>query len=99
LVAVPSSNSAASIILATNQPVMSLGGFTGSDPILTTSQLAALVANGTVRFFMVDGGGGGGGGDQGSLLSWITQNCTAVPSSAWQSTTTSSSSNSSSGLY
>ena len=42
------------IILATNKPVMSLGGFGGSDPILTTSQLAALVANGTVRFFLLN---------------------------------------------
>ena len=31
--------------LATNKPVMALGGFSGSDPILTTSQWAALVAN------------------------------------------------------
>ena len=56
LVAVPSSNTADSIILATNKPVMALGGFSGSDPILTTSQLASLVANGTVRFFLLDGG-------------------------------------------
>src|SRR5260221_12129230 len=33
---------------------MSLGGFSGSDPILTTSQLASLVANGTVRFFLLN---------------------------------------------
>src|SRR6266702_4391717 len=37
LVAVVSSNEADSIILETNQPVMALGGFSGSDPILTTS--------------------------------------------------------------
>src|SRR5713101_7984418 len=40
LVAVVSSNEADSIILETNQPVMALGGFSGSDPILTTTQLA-----------------------------------------------------------
>jgi 4-amino-4-deoxy-L-arabinose transferase-like glycosyltransferase len=54
LVAVPSSMTADSIILATNKPVMSLGGFSGSDPILTTSQLAVLVKNGTVRFFLLN---------------------------------------------
>jgi 4-amino-4-deoxy-L-arabinose transferase-like glycosyltransferase len=59
LVAVPSSMSADSLILATNKPVMALGGFSGSDPILTTSQLATLVANGTVRFFLLGGPGGG----------------------------------------
>ena len=83
LVAVSSANQASSIILATNKPVMALGGFTGSDPILTTSQLAALVANNTVRYFLLDGGrfGGGGGGGQSSLTSWITSNCTAVSAS------------------
>jgi 4-amino-4-deoxy-L-arabinose transferase-like glycosyltransferase len=54
LVAVPSSMTADPIILATNKPVMSLGGFSGSDPILTTNQLAALVKNGTVRFFLLN---------------------------------------------
>ena len=59
LVATASSNTADSIILATNKPVMALGGFNGSDPILTTSQLAALVKSGTVRFFLLDSFGGG----------------------------------------
>lgn len=90
LLAVSSANDASSIILDTNQPVMALGGFTGSDPILTTSQLAALVANGTIRYFMP----GGGGGNQSALTGWVTQNCTAVPSSAWEKTSTGSS-----GLY
>lgn len=54
LVAVPSSMVADSLILATNKPVMAMGGFSGSDPILTTSQLASLVAHGTVRFFLVN---------------------------------------------
>ena len=61
LVAVPSSQGIADeIILATNKPVMSLGGFSGSDPILTTSQLASLVANGTIRFFLLNSFGGKG---------------------------------------
>ena len=86
LVAVSSANQASSIILATNKPVMALGGFSGSDPILTTSQLAALVANNTVRYFLLGGGrfgggGGGPGGGQSSLTSWVTSNCTAVSSS------------------
>ncbi len=60
LVAVPSSMTADGIILATNKPVMSMGGFSGSDPILTTSQLAALVKNGTVRFFLLNSFNRGG---------------------------------------
>jgi 4-amino-4-deoxy-L-arabinose transferase-like glycosyltransferase len=117
LVATSSSQTADQLILETNRPIMALGGFSGSDPILTTSQLAALVKNGVVRFFLVDsfgggfqnppqyfgnapegfsgepgrgygrfgGAGGGPGGSQGSLTAWVTQNCTAVPSSQWQS--------------
>lgn len=94
LVAVVSSNEADSIILETNQPVMALGGFSGSDPILTADQLAALVKSGTVRFFLLNGSGRGGpGGGQSALTTWITQHCTAVSSSQWQSTSTGSSSN------
>jgi len=60
LVAVPSSMTADGIILAANKPVMSMGGFSGSDPILTTSRLAALVKNGTVRFFLLNSFNRGG---------------------------------------
>ncbi|GHO80734.1 dolichyl-phosphate-mannose--protein mannosyltransferase [Ktedonobacter sp. SOSP1-85] len=59
LVATPSSNTANSIILSTNKAVMAMGGFSGSDPILTTSQLSSLVKNGTVRFFLLSSGRGG----------------------------------------
>ncbi len=111
LVATPSSNTADEIILTTNKPVMALGGFGGSDPILTTSQLASLVKNGTVRFFLLNSvgsgfqppqqildripeqfrdrpGGGFGGGQQSSLTTWVTQHCTVVPTSQWQSSAT-----------
>ncbi|HLG76298.1 MAG TPA: hypothetical protein VKX46_07780, partial [Ktedonobacteraceae bacterium] len=54
LVATPSSNMADGIILATNKPVMAMGGFSGSDPILTNSDLQNVIANGTVRFFLLN---------------------------------------------
>ncbi len=93
LVAVVSSNEADAIILETNQPVMALGGFSGSDPILTTAQLAALVKSGAVRYFLLNGSGGGGpGGGQSALTTWITQHSKVVSTSQWQSTSTSSSS-------
>ncbi len=38
-------------ILETGQPFMALGGFRGSDPILTVDQFAALVARGEVRYY------------------------------------------------
>ena len=145
LVATSSSNSADSIILETNKPVMALGGFTGSDPILTTAQLQALIKNGTVRYFLLGGGFGGGGGtgaraggfnidnlpaqirsqiaaqgdkggpptgsfgggagggsgssSQGTLTSWVTQNCKVVSASSWQSSSSSSSTQGGSQLY
>ena len=73
LIAMVSSNAADSIILETNQPVMALGGFSGSDPILTTTQLAALVKSGAVRFFLLNGSGGAGpgGSGQSALITWI----------------------------
>jgi 4-amino-4-deoxy-L-arabinose transferase-like glycosyltransferase len=54
LLATPSSSTADSIILATNKPVMAMGGFGGSDPILTPSDLQALIQNNTVRFFLIN---------------------------------------------
>ena len=89
-----SSNEADSIILETNQPVMALGGFSGSDPILTTSQLAALVKSGEVRYFLLNGSGNGGpgGSGQSTLISWITQHSKVISSSQWQSGSTSSAS-------
>jgi 4-amino-4-deoxy-L-arabinose transferase-like glycosyltransferase len=59
LVATPSSMTADEIILATNKPVMALGGFSGGDPILTTSQLQTLIHQGTVRYFLLNSFGAG----------------------------------------
>ncbi len=53
LVAVPSGIIGAPIILATNKPVMAMGGYDGDDPILTINQLQNLIRNGTVRFFLI----------------------------------------------
>lgn len=39
-------------ILQTGQPFMALGGYRGSDPILTVGQFAERVASGEVRFFL-----------------------------------------------
>jgi hypothetical protein len=44
---------AAPFILLTGEPVMAMGGFTGSDPILTAQELEGMVDNNQVRFFML----------------------------------------------
>ena len=49
----------ASLALASDTTVMSIGGFTGSDPAPTLEQFQAYVAAGDVHYF-VEGGGPGG---------------------------------------
>jgi 4-amino-4-deoxy-L-arabinose transferase-like glycosyltransferase len=44
---------AAPIILDTSQPVMALGGYNGSDNLLTSNQLIHQIDSGTVRFFLL----------------------------------------------
>lgn len=53
ILATPNSQSAAPVILATGQPVMALGGFSGNDNILTIDQLNSLVAGGEIRYFLL----------------------------------------------
>jgi 4-amino-4-deoxy-L-arabinose transferase-like glycosyltransferase len=50
----------ASLALASDTTVMSIGGFSGSDPAPTLTQFQAYVAAGDVHYFVVGGGPGGG---------------------------------------
>lgn len=85
LFAATNSNSAAPYIIQTGKAVMSMGGFSGSNPILSLTQLQALVKDNTVRYFLAGGGfGGRGGGD--SNMQWVQSACTLVPSSAYGGT-------------
>jgi hypothetical protein len=74
--------SASPYIIATGKPAMALSGFSGSDPILIVAQLRALIANRTVRYFLLSSGGGGPGGSS-SVTSWVTNSCSVVSSSEW----------------
>ena len=73
LVAAARSSSADLIILSTDEPVISLGGYTGLDPVFTKKQLATLVNEGAVRFFLIP--------DNQHM------NCKRVPRELWQSST------------
>ncbi len=80
------SNSAAGFQLATEQPVMAIGGFNGSDPSPTLAQFQALVSAGKIHYFIAGGGFGGGGfGNQNGgsnassqIASWVQSNFTAT---------------------
>jgi len=91
LAAVPSSNSGgADLIIETGRPVMVLGGFSGSDQILSTDSLSDLIRNGTVRYFYLSSGGGGMGNSE--ITSWVSDHCSAVSDSTLNSGITTGSS-------
>jgi 4-amino-4-deoxy-L-arabinose transferase-like glycosyltransferase len=75
------SNSAAGVQLATDSPVMAIGGFNGTDPSPTLAQFKADVAAGKIHYFLAGGsrGGGGFGNSQSSsaIAAWVAQNFTA----------------------
>lgn len=81
------SQSAAGVQLATEEPVMAIGGFNSSDPSPTLAQFQALVSAGRIHYFLGGGGFGGGGfgGNQSGgsnasaqISSWVQGNFTAV---------------------
>jgi hypothetical protein len=81
------SNSAAGFQLATEKPVMAIGGFNGSDPSPSLAQFKALVAAGKIHYFIGGGPGGGrgfggtqsGGSNASSQISsWVQSNFTAT---------------------
>ncbi|MEU9353391.1 hypothetical protein AB0D65_20895 [Streptomyces griseoloalbus] len=68
---------AASYQLATGEPVMTIGGFNGTDPSPTLSQFQEYVAEGKIHYFVSGGGTGGGGSDSGAsaqIVSWVAEN-------------------------
>ncbi len=53
LAGVPNAQLAAPLILGTGQPVLTFGGFAGQDKTLTVDRLVAMVASGTLRWFIL----------------------------------------------
>lgn len=75
----------ADLIIETGEPVMSLGGFSGSDRILSVASLKSLIDQGRIRYFLGSGSGGGGGmgGGNSGLFSWVSEHCADVPAAEW----------------
>ncbi len=80
------SNSAAGYQLATDDPVMAVGGFNGTDPAPTLAQFETYVRQGDIHYFISSGGGPGGGAFGGSggttttssqITSWVENHSTA----------------------
>lgn len=79
IAAVNSANESAAIQISTGKPVASLGGFNGSDPVLTLAQFKEYVASGKIKYYVASSRGmGGGPGGSSEIVSWIKQNATVV---------------------
>ncbi len=87
--AVTGAGAAAPLILGTDTAVMTIGGFTGSDPSPTPAQFQRYVADGEISYFIVGGTGGGPGsgpgsgpgGDRGTgsqIQDWVEANFTST---------------------
>ncbi|WP_030615592.1 glycosyltransferase family 39 protein [Streptomyces sclerotialus] len=70
------SQNAASYQLATEKPVMAVGGFNGSDPSPTLAQFEQYVKEGKIHYFLGGGMGGPGGnsGTSSKITSWVEKN-------------------------
>ncbi|WP_186447381.1 ArnT family glycosyltransferase [Bacillus paralicheniformis] len=73
---------AAPYIINADENVMALGGFNGTDPILTVSELKNLVKEGKVKYFLISDNSGNS-----ELVSWIKENGTEISSDEYSSTT------------
>jgi 4-amino-4-deoxy-L-arabinose transferase-like glycosyltransferase len=73
LLAVPSSQQGAQYVIETGRPVLYMGGFSGSDEVVTVDGLKELVANGELRYILY-------GGDRGNqeISNWLTNSCAIV---------------------
>ncbi|MER7838476.1 glycosyltransferase family 39 protein [Streptomyces sp. NPDC096040] len=71
---------AASYQLATDDSVMAIGGFNGTDPSPTPAQFKEYVADGKIHYFISSGTGTGGGmggsssGTSSQITSWVEKN-------------------------
>jgi 4-amino-4-deoxy-L-arabinose transferase-like glycosyltransferase len=72
------SNSAAGFQLASQKPVMAIGGFNGSDPSPTLAEFQSYVTAGKIHYFIGGSGTGGaqlGGSNSSSeIASWVASN-------------------------
>ena len=68
-----SSDSAAPLQLASGEPVMSIGGFNGTDPAPTLAQFERYVADHEIHYFVGANSDsfGGGSGDAAQITAWV----------------------------
>lgn len=84
ILVVSNATSAQDIILQTGKGVMALGGFMGSDKIITLDKFKELVKNGEVRYVLTGGGMERGSMDE--IMNWVEKNGKVVSESQWRNT-------------
>lgn len=87
LFAVSSATSAQSYIIKTSKAVMAMGGFSGSDPILTVNKLEELVKNGEVKYFLI---GDDKGMQSSDITNWIKKHGKKISESKWNGSSSTS---------
>ncbi len=68
------SQSAATLELATDEPVMAIGGFNGQGGNISLAAFETYVARGDIHYFIASGSGGGpggGGSDDSAITAWV----------------------------
>ena len=79
VLAVPDANAGADFVLATRRPVLYIGGFQGTDPVVSVDELAAMVNAGRLRYVW-------DAGDRlhqlkPQIAEWLDESCVVVPAS------------------
>lgn len=82
LFATTNAGTAETYIIKTGKAVMAMGGFSGSDPILSVDKLKQMVANKEIKYFLSSSGGPGGGSSE--VTAWIIKNGKEVPQAEWE---------------
>ncbi|MEU6371846.1 glycosyltransferase family 39 protein [Streptomyces sp. NPDC046909] len=76
LVAVATDQTASSIILESGEPVISMGGWSGSDNAMTLAKLKSLVKAGKLHYIVISDSGQGSSNSE--ISTWVKKNGTAV---------------------
>jgi 4-amino-4-deoxy-L-arabinose transferase-like glycosyltransferase len=92
LVGVQTSSASVPLILATGEPIMTIGGYKSRDPVPTAAQLEGMVGAGEIHYVLLKDTGGSGSSAQGSgdssettrstleaVIAWVTAHGTVVP--------------------
>lgn len=75
LLATNSSMEASAFILATGEPVLTMGGFNGGDPVVSAEELAELVAAGELGYIAT---GGSLRQQKPEIYEWVTRQCQII---------------------